>query len=282
MSPFIEPEVLATLLNDPQVIILDARFSLAGSAGPDAGLNAYRLSHIPGARYIDLERDLSAQVIAGETSRHPLPTPETFARCLQKLGVKADSHVVVYDDGGHAMAARAWWQLRWVGVNNVKVLHGGFKDWIGDRYPVTNELPEVVPSEFAAAPDNTMLISADDITRQLDNPQYRLIDARSPERFAGEVEPLDTKAGHIPGAVCRPFTANMDDSGRFLSPEVLKEHFQSLQVEGLEPILYCGSGVTACHNLLAMEYAGLGGAKLYAGSWSEWITDDERPVATGQ
>lgn len=179
------------------------------------------------------------------------------------------------------MAARAWWQLRWVGVQRVQVLHGGFKSWSAGRYPVTTETPVITSSDFMADVDHSMTVSANDVMEQLQNPIFRLIDARAPERFAGEVEPLDHKAGHIPGAVCYPFTSNMDDSGSFLSVEQLQKQLGDLMVDGLAPVFYCGSGVTACHNLLAMEYAGLSGGKLYPGSWSEWITDKIRPIATG-
>ncbi|WP_062270805.1 sulfurtransferase [Endozoicomonas arenosclerae] len=278
MSPFIEPEVLATLLNDPKVVVLDARFSLAD---PKLGQTLYSQGHVPGARYIDLEKDLSAPVVPGKTSRHPLPAPDVFAERVRAFGIKKDSHVVVYDDGGHAMAARAWWQLRWIGVKCVQVLHGGFKSWSAGRYPVTTDLPEVSASDFIEDVDHSLTVSANEVMEQLQNPVYRLIDARAPERFAGEVEPLDKKAGHIPGAVCHPFTSNMDDSGSFLPAEQLQQQLGRLMVEGLQPVFYCGSGVTACHNLLAMEYAGMKGAKLYPGSWSEWITDESRPIATG-
>jgi thiosulfate/3-mercaptopyruvate sulfurtransferase len=283
MSPFIESEVLATLLTDPRVIVLDARFSFGHSDGK-FGQNLYHQGHIPGARYIDLEADLSAPVIPGKTSRHPLPDPEIFSALLCKLGIDTQSHIVVYDDGGHAMAARAWWQLRWIGIKRVQVLHGGIKSW--SRYPLTTEIPAIEPTSFSGSPDISMTVSAEDIVNQLDKPIYRLIDARAPERFAGDVEPLDDKAGHIPGAVCHPFTQNMDESGFFLSPEELGKTFGSLMEslidDNLEPVFYCGSGVTACHNLLAMEYAGMTGARLYPGSWSEWITDSSRPIATGQ
>ncbi len=280
MSPLIEPEVLATLLNDPRVIIIDCRFTL-GQADADFGYKCYLQGHIPSARYLDLEKDLSAPVIAGKTSRHPLPTSGDFAQLLQKLGVCSDSHVVVYDDGGHAMAARAWWQLRWIGVEKVQVLHGGVKSWLGGKYPSTTEKPEINPSQFKANPQNQMLVTAQQVEDQLKNSVFQLVDARAHERFAGEVEPLDNRAGHIPGAICRPFLENMDESGSFLSPEQLKQAFSNLSDSGLEMVHYCGSGVTACHNILAMEYAGIKNTKLYAGSWSEWITVTSRPIAKG-
>ncbi|WP_448216313.1 sulfurtransferase [Endozoicomonas sp. 2B-B] len=278
MSPFIEPETLAALLTVPGVVVLDARFSLAD---PKLGQTLYLQGYIPGSRYIDLEKDLSAPVVPGKTGRHPLPEPEVFAEHLRTLGISKTTHVVVYDDGNHAMAARAWWQLRWVGVEPVQVLHGGFKRWSAGCYPVTTETPAITPSDFMADVNHGMTVSASEVMEQLQSPVFRLIDARAPERFAGESEPLDSKAGHIPGAICYPFTSNMDNSGSFLSIEQLRKQLGVLMVDGLEPVFYCGSGVTACHNLLAMEYAGMPAAKLFPGSWSEWITDDSRPVATG-
>ncbi|KEQ13743.1 hypothetical protein GZ77_15735 [Endozoicomonas montiporae] len=277
MSPLIEPEVLATLLNDDRIVIIDARYDLGNAS---AGRALYQQGHLPGACYVDLEDDLSGTIILGKTGRHPLPEPDVFLQRVCSWGINDDIHVVVYDDGGHAMAARAWWQLRWIGVRHVSVLHGGYKAWLAGKYPVTSELPEVRFSHFVSHLHDNETVSADTIADQLEDPRFVLVDARSYERYAGESEPIDAKAGHIPGALCHPFSDNMDDEGRFLSPEKLKQTFSALLPVGLEPVFYCGSGVTACHNLLAMEYAGLSGAKLYPGSWSEWITDESRPVGT--
>ena len=276
MSPLIEPEVLATLLNNERIIIIDARYDLAN---PSAGHSLYSQSHLPGACYANLEDDLSGDIIPGKTGRHPLPEPDVFAERVRSWGIDDDTHVVVYDDGGHAMAARTWWQLRWIGVQHVSVLHGGFKAWLAGRYPLTSELPKIHISHFISQLRDDDTVSAQDILSQLDDPCFSLVDARSYERFAGESEPIDARAGHIPGALCHPFSDNMDDEGRFLAAESLRQAFNALLPAGLKPVFYCGSGVTACHNLLAMEYAGLSGAKLYPGSWSEWITDETRPVA---
>ena len=275
MSPLIEPEVLATLLNNERVVILDTRFDLGS---PTAGRSLYKQAHLPGAHYADLEEDLSGPIIPGKTGRHPLPEPDVFAERVRSWGIDDDTHVVVYDDGGHAMAARAWWQLRWIGVQHVSVLHGGLKAWAAGKLPVTSELPNVQFTHFISRLKNSSTVSADDILNQIDNPTFHLVDARSLERYAGKSESIDVRAGHIPGAVCHPFSDNMDHEGRFLSPEQLKEMFERILPEELEAVFYCGSGVTACHNLLAMEYAGLVGSKLYPGSWSEWITDESRPV----
>ncbi|UYM15238.1 sulfurtransferase [Endozoicomonas euniceicola] len=276
MSPLIEPEVLATLLNDERIVIIDARYNLSK---PFAGHALYNQNHLPGAFYAHLEDDLSGTIIPGKTGRHPLPEPDVFAVRVRFWGIDDDAHVVVYDDGSHAMAARAWWQLRWIGVKHVSVLHGGFKAWLAGRYPLTSERPEIRFSHFISHLHDEETVSAQDILNQLDEPRFRLVDARSYERFAGESEPIDARAGHIPGALCHPFSENMDDDGRFLAADRLRQTFNALLPSDLKPVFYCGSGVTACHNLLAMEYAGLPGAKLYPGSWSEWITDGTRPVA---
>lgn len=277
MSLLIEPEVLATLLNDKKVLPFDARFSLSDKK---QGRALYRQGHIPGAVFADLEEDLSGPVIMGRTGRHPLPEPQVFSEKLRQWGIKKKTHVVVYDDGSHAMAARAWWQLRWAGVKKVFMLHGGMKAWQAGRYPVTKELPERTDSDFEPKYSGFPVMEGNELMANLGTDKYTLIDARGHERFTGEIEPLDAMAGHIPGAVCHPFMDNMDDDGRFLSKKKLRKRFSSLIKEGSAPVLYCGSGVTACHNLFAMEYAGVEGGILYPGSWSDWITDPERPIAT--
>ena len=276
MSLLIEPEILATLLNDEQVIILDARFSLANRR---EGQALFDQGHIPGAIYADLESDLSGDICPGKTGRHPLPAQDQFTDTLRTWGVTEHSLVVVYDDGGHAMAARAWWLLRWAGVNCVCVLHGGLKAWLAARYPVTTESFSRVQSTLLPAFSSMPTVTAEKLHKELGSDSMVCIDARSQERFNGEVEPLDAKAGHIPGALCHPFVKNMDEQGRFLSPEQLRAQFNALIPKGSTPVFYCGSGVTACHNILAMEYAGLNNAVLYPGSWSEWITEPGRPVA---
>lgn len=277
MPLLIEPEVLATLLNDKKVLPVDARFSLSDRR---QGRDFYRQGHIPGAVYVDLEEDLSGPVVSGKTGRHPLPDKKKFAKKLREWGIKRKTTVIVYDDGSHAMAARAWWQLRWAGVKKVLVLHGGIKAWQAARYPMTCDLPERFGTDFEPSFRGMPVIQADELLSDLDSGKLTLIDARGHERFSGRKEPLDHRAGHIPTAKCRPFMDNMDDSGRFLSKKELKRQFADLVANGSMPVHYCGSGVTACHNLLAMEYAGIGGSVLYPGSWSEWIVDPERPVVT--
>ncbi|MFK0570687.1 sulfurtransferase [Endozoicomonas sp.] len=283
MPLLIEPEMLATLLKDEHLILLDARFSLAE---PKQGRVMYLQGHIPGATYGNLEEDLSGLIVPGKTGRHPLPEPEDWLATLRSWGIDEQSQVVVYDDGSHAMAARAWWLLRWAGVFQVKILHGGMKAWLAGRYPVTADIPKRPESQHRFSTGYMPVVSAEDLLVEMEsegNGQlHKLIDARAYERFRGDEESLDPVAGHIPGAVCRPFTENLDEDGRFLSADNLREILTSLIGEDSRPVFYCGSGVTACHNIFAMEYAGLSGATLYPGSWSEWITDPGHPIARGQ
>ena len=274
----IEPEMLATLINDEGLILIDARYSLADSG---QGYEMYRQGHISGAVYADLGRDLSGPVVPGQTGRHPLPSRGEFEQTLRRWGVCSDSSLVVYDDGSHAMAARAWWLLRWAGLKKVRILHGGMKSWQACRYPLCVDLPARQAGHVQMANPAMAVVSADEILAGLDESQFALVDARARERFAGEVEPLDTRGGHIPGAVCHPFAENLDDQGRFFAPEYLRNLFSALVGDQKPIVVYCGSGVTACHTIFAMEYAGLRGVSLYPGSWSEWITIPQRPVAKG-
>ena len=282
MPLLIEPEMLATLLKDQHLVVLDARFSLAD---PKQGRVMYHQGHIPGALYADLEADLSGLIIPGKTGRHPLPEQADWSATLRRWGIDKYSQVVVYDDGGHAMAARAWWLLRWAGITHAMILHGGMKAWQAGRYPVITDVSEVAESQADFTMGHMPTVSAQDLMSQLETEGslgYKLIDARAYERFRGEDETLDSQAGHIPEAVCHPFVENLDENGRFLSADHLREIFTSLVGEDSRPVFYCGSGVTACHNIFAMELAGLSGAILYPGSWSEWITDPRHPVARGQ
>ncbi|MDP9082900.1 MAG: sulfurtransferase [Pseudomonadota bacterium] len=276
----IDVDALRDLLGKPRVAILDCRFDLMDLK---AGRQAYLTGHIPGARHADLHRDLSAPVSAF-SSRHPLPTPEFFASRLSRLGVSDADQVVAYDAADGSFAARLWWMLRWLGHASVAVLDGGFKAWSaaggavesGDLPPGRNQfLPR------AAASGQALIVSTAAVIEALRDPQTTLADARAAERFDGTVEPIDPVAGHVPGAVNHPFTQNLDASGRFLPAAQLRERWQE-RLAGRSPrnlIAMCGSGVTACHNLLSLEVAGLSGAKLYAGSWSEWIRDPRRPIA---
>ena len=270
---------LRELKGRPRVAVIDCRFDLMN---PEAGRRAYLAAHIPGARYADLNRDLSAPV-GPHTGRHPLPAPETFARRLGELGVGNATQVVAYDDAGGAFAARLWWMLRWVGHGAVAVLDGGFKAWTAHGGPLQSGTPEYDVEHFVPQPDAGAVLSTADVERALQGSTILLIDARAPERFAGRVEPIDPVAGHVPGAVNHPMNVNLDAEGRFLPAAELEARWRE-RLAGRDAgnvVAMCGSGVTACHNLLSLEAAGLSGGKLYAGSWSEWIRDPHRPIARG-
>ncbi len=253
--------------------LVDVRASLAD---PQAGRRQYDAAHLPGAVYLSLDDELSGPVEA-HGGRHPLPDMAVFAETLQRNGIGDADEVVVYDDGG-MVAARLWWLLRYAGFDRVQVLDGGFPAWTEAGLPVTQALPNLEPATLTLELRPEMIADMEAVRAGLDDPEVTLIDARAPERYRGEVEPLDKKAGHIPGAVNKPFTENLEH-GLFRSPEALRERFADVQGEG-EAIVYCGSGVSAAHNALALEEAGIT-ARLYAGSWSDWISYDENPVATG-
>lgn len=269
---------------DAAVVLLDCRFDLAA---PDAGREAYRRAHIPGAQYVDLNRDLSGPVSL-DSGRHPLPTREAFGRRAAALGITRGVQVVAYDAANGSFAARAWWLLRWLGHPQVAVLDGGLAAWVADDGALQpGESPRAAaPGVAAQRPDPAVaagVVSAAEVLRALDDRSRLLVDARAAERYAGEVEPIDPVAGHVPGAVNHPFAENLGPDGRFLAPAELRRRWRR-RLAGVAPentILMCGSGVTACHDLLALERAGLPGASLYAGSWSEWIRDPSRPVTRG-
>lgn len=276
-TTLISATALADNLHKPDWVIFDCRFSLADTS---AGVKAYRQGHIPGARYADLNNDLSSSV-KSYTGRHPLPDFNQLAQKLGNWGVGSNSQVVMYDDAGGAFAGRMWWLLRTMGHQHSAVLDGGMGAWRKQRLPITTVLPRVTPAQFRCYLDDKQWLTARDVENGLASRKLKLIDARTPERFAGAQEPIDPVAGHVPKAVNRPFQANLDANGSFLPPSQLKTQFQALmRSHAPEQVVHmCGSGVTACHNLLAMEAAGLCGSKLYAGSWSEWITDKNRAVA---
>ena len=277
-SPLISAEALKAALGT--VRVFDVRFDLAR---PEAGEAAWREGHLPGAHYLHLDRDLSAKdgVPALCGGRHPLPTREVFAATAARLGLTPDTPVVLVDAQGGMFAARAWWMLRWIGARDVRVLDGGLAAWraAGGALEPGEVAPAAPGLAWPLGPEPEGLrLTADALAAQLG--RVALLDARAPERYRGDVEPLDPVAGHIPGALNRPFSANLGPDGRFLPPEALRAAFQGLA--GARPVVHqCGSGVTACHNLLAMAVAGLPGGALYAGSWSEWCSDPARPVAQG-
>ena len=275
----IAAEALASLLGDARLRVFDCRFDLAR---PAYGRAAYGEEHLPGAVFADLNTDLSAPATA-TSGRHPLPAPEVFAARLRAWGVNADSRVVAYDDNSGAYAARLWWMLRWLGHDDVAVLDGGMRRWLQLGLPLTEDVPAPTPGDFIARPRLGMVVSAPAVLTAALDPSARVLDARAPERYRGEVEPIDKVAGHIPGARNHPFGMSLDSQGRFLPPQALRDAFAA-SLDGAAPesvIVYCGSGVTACHVLLSLEHAGLTGARLYPGSWSEWSGDPSRPVATG-
>ncbi len=276
-STLIETDELEKLLMQGSVVILDCRFDVSR---PEVGATAWRSGHIPNAHYVDLDVDMAAP--ASDTSgRHPLPEPEIFQARLESYGITPTSQVVVYDDAGGAIAGRMWWLLRWIGHEAVSVLNGGWPKWIQENRPVSTEVPTSAASHYPITPDRSLWLSTEQVEAQLEQQNIQLLDARDPARFAGDVEPLDTKAGHIPGAQNMPFRANLNDDGTFLSTEALRERFQAI-ADHPQPVCHsCGSGVTACHNLLAMAYAGLEPGQLYVGSWSEWIRNPRRPIETG-
>jgi thiosulfate/3-mercaptopyruvate sulfurtransferase len=283
-TTLIDAASLKKVLNEPYCVVVDCRFDLMQ---PDAGHRAYLAGHIPTARYADLNKDLSAPVTP-DSGRHPLPAPQTFAGTLDRLGVANDTQVIVYDDSAGAFAARLWWMLRWVGHTAAAVLDGGFRAWILAGGAVAGgEEPPAQPigqgGRFVPHIDALAVIGAAEVAARLGNARFALVDARAAERFTGAVEPIDTVAGHVPGAVNQPYAENLTQEGRFLPAGELRRLWLE-RLGGKEPAnvaAMCGSGVTACHNLLALEAAGLGGAKLYAGSWSEWIRDSSRPIARG-
>lgn len=281
MSAFrtlIDAPALAGLLGQPGLRVVDCRHDLSD---PAAGRSAYAQAHIPGAVFMHLDEDLSG-TCNGRNGRHPLPDPAVFAARLGASGIGPDDQVVACDDAGGAIAARLWWMLRWIGHRNAAVLDGGYRAWKQAGLPLDAGLPGFPPVEHPVADALVGVVDAAALQDALIRGDITLIDARSPDRFAGENETLDPVAGHIPGAINRFFRHNLAD-GRFRPPEELRAGFAALLGDRAahEVVHQCGSGVTACHNLLAMEVAGLHGSRLYPGSWSEWCADPARPVATG-
>lgn len=274
VTPLVTTATLALATDTPdQPVLLDVRWSLGGPPG----VNEYRRGHIAGARFVDLDRDLAALPGPG---RHPLPDAEVFGAAMRAVGVSSTRGVVVYDAGNSMAAARAWWVLRYYGHPNVRVLDGGFAAWLAEGRPVTTDEPEPAAGDFVASPGHMPLLDAGaaaDLART-----GLLLDARAAERFRGDVEPIDFVAGHIPGAKSAPTTENLDPSGRFLDHERLRGRFAALGVAPRVAVgAYCGSGVTAAHEVLALTLAGVQDPSLYVGSWSDWITDPSRPIATG-
>jgi thiosulfate/3-mercaptopyruvate sulfurtransferase len=270
---------LAAHLDDADWVVCDCRHDLADT---EAGRRAYMQSHIPGARFVHLDEDLSATK-TGKNGRHPLPDPEKVARRFGDLGMDNTKQVVAYDASGGPYAARLWWMLRWLGHDAVAVLDGGWNAWLKASRSTTKEIPTIEAVRFVPHIRPASAVDAKTIAGRLGKPEPLLLDARIPSRYRGENETLDPVAGHIPGAVNRPWQLNLDTEGRFkTAAELKKELAETLAGRAPDRVThYCGSGVTACHNLLAMEVAGFQGSLLYPGSWSEWCSDPSRPVATG-
>ena len=269
---------LAERLDDPDWVVFDCRHDLAK---PDSSAKEYAGAHIPGARFLHLDRDLAAP-LTGKNGRHPLPDPQRFMRTLGAAGVDSNKQVIAYDGQTGVYAARLWWMLRWLGHEAVAVLDGGYSKWTREQRPVTSELTQPTAAHFTGEPRG-LWVDADDVLRSLGRPGRVLVDARATDRFRGENETLDPVGGRIPGSLNRFYRDNLDSGACFKPAADLRRDFSALL--GNHPpdsvVHSCGSGVSACHNLLAMEIAGLRGSRLYPGSWSEWCSDPARPMEKG-
>ncbi|HEX2980880.1 MAG TPA: sulfurtransferase [Anaerolineaceae bacterium] len=276
----ISTDELAVNLGNPDWVIVDCRFDLAK---PDWGRADYGQGHIPGAVYAHLNEDLSGPVTE-HTGRHPLPDPQKFRTTLSRLGIARDKQVVCYDTNGGAYAVRLWWMLRLYGHDRVAILDGGWQKWREEQRPETTGIEHNDYADFVGEPQQNWILTVTDVERLRFDPSYRLIDARAPQRYRGEIEPIDTAAGHIPGALNRFHGDNLSPDGTFKPAEQLRQEYAAL-LDGFDPakvVVYCGSGVTSIHDLLAMELAGYPGAKVFIGSWSEWIRDPKRPRSSGK
>ena len=279
-TTLIDTDALQRHLGEPDWVIFDCRHDLAQ---PDAGELAYHRAHLPGAQFMHLDRDLAAP-LTGNKGRHPLPDAETFARKLASCGADSGKQVVAYDNAGGMVASRLWWMLRWLGHDAVAVLNGGWSKWVAEKRPVSSDLVTPTASRFNARV-RAMAVNVDQVlahVRKKDD-TMTIVDARGPDRFRGENETMDPVGGHIPGAINRSFRNNLGADGCFKPDAVLREDFARVigPRNATDIVHQCGSGVSACHNVLAMEVAGLRGSRLYPGSWSEWCSDPSRPVANG-
>ncbi|MCL4115012.1 UNVERIFIED_CONTAM: hypothetical protein GTU68_036126 [Idotea baltica] len=277
-TTIISAEDLAQNLDDPNWVILDCRDSLKDH---EWGYKSYLEGHIPNASFCRLYEDFSSPITA-TSGRHPLPKVEELIKKLSNWGIDKNTQVVVYDDMSGAFAGRMWWQLRAFGHEKVAVLDGGLKYWLAQKHLITTDIIEPSQKQFEVDFNPQPLVTTNQVEKNIDANTFSLLDARAAARYRGEVEPIDPVAGHIPNALNRDFMMNLDEQGKFLSAAELKLQFQPMvdEAPSNQIVHMCGSGVTACHNMLAMEIAGLTGSKLYLGSWSEWITDPERPITT--
>jgi thiosulfate/3-mercaptopyruvate sulfurtransferase len=284
MQPYqtlISVDQLLPQLDNPDWAIVDCRFSLKDF---NLGRQNYLAGHIPGAVFADLNEDLALPHIPGKTGRHPLPGVKQTAALFSRLGIGPGVQVVAYDDQSGALAAvRLWWMLRWLGHESAAVLDGGWQEWNRMHYPVRLGEETRPPRKFTPHPRPELIVTAEEVERLRTDPAYKLLDARASERFNGENETIDPVAGHIPGAVSAPYFDNLNPDGTFRSDDQLREVYERLLsgIPAANTVTYCGSGVTSVHDILAMLHAGLGEGRLYVGSWSEWITDPSRPIATG-
>jgi thiosulfate/3-mercaptopyruvate sulfurtransferase len=279
-GPIVSPAWLSQYLKHPAVALIDVRWSATG--GSTVARREYEDRHIPGAAFADLDRDLSSKPFVDGPGRHPLPTPEAFARFMSSLGADDEMTFVVYDDVRGSVAARLWWML-WVTGHDVALLDGGLDAWVDDGgHPEKGPMTRRDPALFRPVPwPRDRIVGADAVELTLNAASAPVLDARAAERYRGEVERLDPVPGHIPGALSAPWTGNLDDRGRFRPADELRDSFEALGVRDDAVIAHCGSGVTSCHMLLALWITGFGNARLYEGSWSDWVRDPSRPVATG-
>jgi thiosulfate/3-mercaptopyruvate sulfurtransferase len=276
LTTIIGTKTLASHLGDPGFVIVDCRYNLGDEGW---GEREYRTRHIPGAAYAHLGHDL-AGTKTGTNGRHPLPDTDSLRRTFSRLGIADGVQVVAYDQDTGIYASRLWWLLRWFGHDAVAVLDGGFAKWMADARPTSSGDEAHAAREFGGGPREEWTMNADQVAAIAGAPGWRLVDARAPERYCGATEPIDKLAGHIPGALNHFFKWNLNEDGTFRSPEDIRARIHA-SIGAVAPshlVSYCGSGVTACHNLLALEHAGLPGAKLYPGSWSEWSSDPSRPI----
>jgi thiosulfate/3-mercaptopyruvate sulfurtransferase len=278
-STLISTAALGMHVDDPAFAIVDCRYKLDDEAW---GQREYTKLHIPGAVYAHLGHDLAGPK-TGTNGRHPLPDPKTLADTFGRFGITSGVQVVAYDQDNGMYASRLWWMLRWLGHDAVAVLDGGFNKWMAEGRPTATGAEPREPKTFVGTPREEMRVDAQQVASVMRHADWRLVDARAPERFRGETEPIDRTPGHIPGAANHFFQTNLDQHGIFRTPEDLREDWRDVvgTVAFDHIVCYCGSGVTACHNLLALEHAGLKGARLYPGSWSEWSADPSRPVERG-
>jgi thiosulfate/3-mercaptopyruvate sulfurtransferase len=275
MTPWISPEALLADIEAPDLRVVDVRSSLADR---EAGRRAYRSGHLPGAIFLDLDTDLSDPP-GRHGGRHPLPDPTRAAATFGAAGVGRETRVVVYDDAAGMIAGRLWWMLRWLGHERVQVLDGGVAGWLAAGGTLVTEVPRPAPVVFEPRVRDDVAVDRDWLLAHLGDPGVVVVDARAPERYRGEVEPIDPRGGHIPGAINRPFAENLE-GGRFRPVAELADRYRDLQGAGTV-VVYCGSGVSAAHDLMALEACGIAGARLYTGSWSDWVSFEDAPVALG-